>query len=400
MKIKKNIIFVTENFEIGGVSTFINDYVRYLNTNGYRTIVMGEEGPANVNTGYFQGSRVIAIPHTYNHKNRGNLILSIVDRVNYFINFSRVFRRLMNEENPDIVHLNLTWSSLPLLFFNPEIYRIKRVITFYGDKELEIRSITKNQNFGLLFSIKLKLIGILQKITLCFSTKIIVFSNYAVNLVNKRFGIPKSKIVVIPGVIFKNDYANVQNNNAHKFNKLIDIINISRYERRKGQDVLLKAFKIIVNKNVNAKLTFCGPMEGGILDLLNVYEDLELKNAVQFLHNYNSVDKLSLIQSSDLFVIPSRELETFGMTIIEAMACGIPVIGTPVGSIPEILNLVDKRLVSKSITPKSLSTTILNYLGLPPSEKRIIINKSRDVAFKYFEANKVLKKLELLYQNM
>ena len=44
-------------------------------------------------------------------------------------------------------------------------------------------------------------------------------------------------------------------------------------------------------------------------------------------------------------VLPTQKLEGFGLVILEAMACGTPVLGTPVGAIPEIIGSFDKRLM-------------------------------------------------------
>ena len=49
--------------------------------------------------------------------------------------------------------------------------------------------------------------------------------------------------------------------------------------------------------------------------------------------------------AADFFVLPTRELEGFGLVILESMACGTPVLGTPVGAIPELIGTFDRRLV-------------------------------------------------------
>jgi glycosyltransferase involved in cell wall biosynthesis len=67
-------------------------------------------------------------------------------------------------------------------------------------------------------------------------------------------------------------------------------------------------------------------------------------------------------QSADLFVLPTQALEGFGLVTTEALACGVPVVGTPVGATPEILGGLDARLVAPGTTPDDLAHAILGYL--------------------------------------
>lgn len=395
---KENILFVIDNFEYGGGASFVQGYTRYLNSKGVSTTVLGEWGEAASSKDYFKGTELVSFPRDYLETvHTRNIFYTLIYRVKYFYLVNKLFNAQLKKKNFVAVHLNLIWSSAALLLFNPRIYSLPRITTFYGDRELEIESSIRNIKRGYLINIKLIGIRIIQKITLLLSSKVISFSKYSTHLLIERFGVKKTKIVQIPGAIFKDDYKNVLTKKSFNRNDNCHLLNISRFETRKGQELLLRALKILVNNGFKVRLTLCGPMKYGIQEIMYEYENLGLREKVVFLHSYHGKDKLELMKSADLFIIPSQELETFGMTIIESMGCGTPVVGTPVGAIPEILSKLDSKLISKSVSAKSLANSIKYYCHLSYKNKIKLSRKAREIAFRYYDAEKVLKKLEKIY---
>lgn len=70
-------------------------------------------------------------------------------------------------------------------------------------------------------------------------------------------------------------------------------------------------------------------------------------------------------RAADLVVLPTRGLEGFGLMTVEALACGTPVVGTPVGATPEILTPLDPRLVAVAAAPDALAAAITAVLRSP-----------------------------------
>jgi glycosyltransferase involved in cell wall biosynthesis len=66
----------------------------------------------------------------------------------------------------------------------------------------------------------------------------------------------------------------------------------------------------------------------------------------------------SYYQAADLVVMPTAQLEGFGLVTVEALACGTPVLGTPVAATPEILLKVDRSLVAEGADAQSLATAL------------------------------------------
>lgn len=70
-----------------------------------------------------------------------------------------------------------------------------------------------------------------------------------------------------------------------------------------------------------------------------------LAGAVRFLGHIPEKGLPAAYQAADFFVLPTRRLEGFGLVILEALASGTPVLGTPVGAIPEVLGPFDTGLL-------------------------------------------------------
>lgn len=117
------------------------------------------------------------------------------------------------------------------------------------------------------------------------------------------------------------------------------ILYVGRLDITKGLETLIKAFALLLKRNVDVKLLIAGKpvMEGEEYkkSLEQLATDLGVEKYVDFLGHIT--DTVSLYQASDVTVLPSLWTEPFGRTIIESMACGTPVVASRIGGIPEIL---------------------------------------------------------------
>ncbi|RUR83034.1 glycosyltransferase family 4 protein [Chlorogloeopsis fritschii PCC 9212] len=125
---------------------------------------------------------------------------------------------------------------------------------------------------------------------------------------------------------------------------------IGRLDTAKGLETLIKAFALLLKKDISARLLIAGkPLvhigkdgkecpelgEKYKQSLKQLAIDLGIENYVKFLGHINNTT--SLYQITDVTVLPSLWSEPFGRSIIESMACGTPVVASRIGGIPEIL---------------------------------------------------------------
>jgi glycosyltransferase involved in cell wall biosynthesis len=67
-------------------------------------------------------------------------------------------------------------------------------------------------------------------------------------------------------------------------------------------------------------------------------------------------------QAADAFVLPTVSLEGFGLVTVEALACGTPVLGTPVGATPEILRRLDAPLLFRDASDLAITDGLRDFL--------------------------------------
>lgn len=113
------------------------------------------------------------------------------------------------------------------------------------------------------------------------------------------------------------------------------ILNIGTLEARKNLPRLLEAYAIARRKGLDRKFLIGGARGWRLSNLANIVEKYSLENDVQFLGFVDDADLPVLYGRADFFIYPSL-YEGFGMPILEAMACGTPVITSNCSSMPEV----------------------------------------------------------------
>ncbi len=140
------------------------------------------------------------------------------------------------------------------------------------------------------------------------------------------------------------------------------LLSIRRLAPRMGLDNLVRALPAVAARRPDVLLLIGG--KGPERERLErLVADLDMQHHVRLLGFIPDDALAAHYQAADLFVLPTLALEGFGLVTTEALACGVPVIGTPVGATPEILEGLDKRLIAPGTSPGALAQAILQYLG-------------------------------------
>lgn len=106
------------------------------------------------------------------------------------------------------------------------------------------------------------------------------------------------------------------------------VLYLGRVHPKKGLHVLLEALSLLRRTGSTARLVVAGTGDKPYLDRIHSRIDqLNLRDAVDFLGLVTGAQKVSLYQAADLFVLPTSQ-ENFGFTLPEALVCGTPAITT------------------------------------------------------------------------
>jgi len=163
------------------------------------------------------------------------------------------------------------------------------------------------------------------------------------------------------------------------------LLSVRRLEPRMGLEELLLATRRLVGSR---KLTLALVGSGSLAQQLpRLCEELGLEGTVRFAGRAADHEVVDWYQAADLFVLPTAAYEGFGMVTAEALACGTPVVGTPVGANPELLSPLDPRLVSGGTDAVSLAKAISGALDAATPELR---RRCREYAVERFDWERVI----------
>jgi glycosyltransferase involved in cell wall biosynthesis len=129
---------------------------------------------------------------------------------------------------------------------------------------------------------------------------------------------------------------------------------VRRLVPRMGLDVLLGAWSLLAASRQDVVLLIAGDgPERGHLEALAM--DLGIASSVRFLGRLEDAKVVSCYRAADVCVVPSVALEGFGLVVLEALACGTPVVATDVGGLPDALSQLDASLVVPGGDPSALA---------------------------------------------
>ena len=233
------------------------------------------------------------------------------------------FKKIIRNRKYDIWHFNfVNFKSLIVINILKELNQ-KIIVTFQG---VDVQ-IDQDINYGYRLNRKYNqfLMKTLKNVDL--------FLNISDTIKNdlKKINISSNKIVYLPNTVDVKKIDKIKNSKKKKISKKLRLITVARYaKKKKGYDLLPIIAQKLLENNVDYVWTIIGQGTIKLLDNRFVNNNKNLFNIIENINNHDEkyFPHSSIVEkynNSDLYVNLAR-IESFGITFVEAMACGLPVI--------------------------------------------------------------------------
>lgn len=224
-------------------------------------------------------------------------------------------------------------------------------------------------------------------------------SQYTRELLGRHHGHAlRAKTHVIPGWVDLNRFNVLADRQAAKRRlgwptQRPVLFTLRRLVPRMGLDRLLRAARLMRSAGYDFHLVIggSGPEREALLALRGA---LGLEATVHFAGHVSEETLPLMYGAADAFVLPTTALECFGLIALEALACGTPVLATPVGAIPEIVAKAEPRWLAADASAEALARLLRAFLdGHLPAPAPAAL---RQVVCQDYAMDQVLRQLTTL----
>jgi glycosyltransferase involved in cell wall biosynthesis len=216
----------------------------------------------------------------------------------------------------------------------------------------------------------------------------------------KPMGISEDKIEIVPHGINPAEFENLPRRGEFRRKYGLNesrkiILYLGRINKIKGLDLLASAFAGLSGDFNEAKLVMVGPDDGYLPALERLIKQLKIEEKVLFTGPLYGEEKLQAYVDADVYVLPSS-YEIFGITVLEACACGTPVILTDRCGIADLIDGQVGLVVSYN--KEQLQHALLYILG----DNKIRLQfgeKGKLLVHEKFNWQKITEQVENIYSS-
>ena len=280
-------------------------------------------------------------------------------------NARRLAETLLRTTAFDCIHFQQPFSAAGVLLSR----RARRILKIYSNYSLSFEEFVSRNPLPagwipqMIYRANSRVRRWLEKWVLGHCRTIVTLSRFSQQRLRDAHGIHSDRTKLITGGV-----------DTDKFTPASDKLSIRRHLRlpedgvvlftvrnlvpRMGLENLLLAFKAAISRAPGLYLVLAG--DGPLRDRLRELAQRERIAEKVFFAGFVPEEELpSYYRMADLFVLPTRELEGFGLVTLESLACGVPVAGTPVGGTKEILGRFDPAFLFQDASPAAMADLIL-----------------------------------------
>lgn len=281
------------------------------------------------------------------------------------LNCKKLFESIKKDFLFDCINFHQPFSSFGVIK-SPSSQNMKKVYTCHSLSFEEYQSRNKKPQ-GLIKNALywLNILGrkSIEKKVLNSSDKIIVLSRYTQEKLWNAYRVPPHKVFVIPGGVDLERFHPTNNRMAIRRRlgipeKKMILLSVRNLVPRMGLENLIRAMQDIVKIIPDTLLIIGGngPLKD---DLVKSIHEMGIEDHIKFAGFISEEDLPDYYRATDVFILPTLELEGFGLVTLEALASGTPTLGTPVGGTKEILGKLDSKYLFRDTEPESIAELII-----------------------------------------
>ncbi len=287
-------------------------------------------------------------------------------------NCQALFEVLQKKISFDIVNFHQPFTALGILN-SPSSAGMPCVYTCHSlaFEEYISRNPKSESTLGSIkYQINVLARKLIEKKGLNGSQRIIVLSDFTRDKLKKSHNIGAAKVEIIPGggdlekftPAGRDEKALIRRSLGLPEDKTI-FFTVRNLVARMGIDNLVTAFGESRDGLENAFLVIGG--KGVLLEeLQRLVEKYNIADRVLFTGFIAEEELPDYYRCSDIFVLPTKELEGFGLVTVEALASGLPVLGTPIGGTLEIIGKFDPRMLFADTSAFAIAEKLVEYYFL------------------------------------
>ena len=218
----------------------------------------------------------------------------------------------------------------------------------------------------------------IERIVYRAAARFIVLSHAFGDILQDHYGVPADVIRVVPGGVDLQRFEIRQTRSAARailgWPDRPTVVTVRRLVHAKGIENLIAAAAIVRREvpDIFIAIAGTGPLAA---DLQLRIQEAGLQDTVRLCGFVPDDDLPVLYRAADLMIVPTLALEGFGLVVIEALACGTPVLVTPIAGLPDVVRGLDSSLVLTSSQPVDIAAGICDALSgrVPlPSEEACV----------------------------
>lgn len=182
---------------------------------------------------------------------------------------------------------------------------------------------------------------------------------------------------IIPNGIQVDDFANAEPFEHLKSDGMVNLLFLSRLEKRKGLKYLLGAFSKLKWDWPNLRLLVAGSGKPDA-DSLRIISERNLQDVV-FLGRVSDEDKFRYYKTADIYCAPATGRESFGIVLLEAMAAGAPIVASAIEGYSSVITHGREGLLTPPKDEDALADAIATLLVDPQLRRRLSMAGSMNV---------------------